>query len=339
MSWVAVASLVVTDISKRAQSGDWTGVQGGIFGSGQNKQQAQAQALQDQANKNPAGIFGKPIDFQAPEYTPLYVSDPGYRGIVADTIAGDQANLPAASKLAADINKAITASAKDRATSWDAGFIGSLNALGHNADAALQGQLPYDDALSIVSNRGRLAADIGYAGGAGPQTAADLGRTRTSLMTEVGPNLLSGLASIMNVVDPISRHTTPENFTLSPAQAVTSAIGENQFAASYGLQAGLEQATLAALPNPQAQGQFNLSALLAGLNGGVNNNSGAATAQVLGQALQIYAATSNRPSYTPTTSSSLNPASGSSIYGNTNYGSGVSYSPTTRYNLDRYPTN
>ena len=328
MAWVAVAATVVS-----------AGV--AAYNGYENRKQArqQAQQLQDQAKQNAAGIFGTPIDFQAPEYTPLYISDPGYRGIVADTIAGDQANLPAASQLSADINKAITASAKDRATSWDAGFIGSLNALGHNADAALQGQLPYDDALSIVANRGRLAADLGYAGGSGPQTAADLGKTRTSLMTEVGPNLLSGLASIMNAVDPISRHTTPENFTLSPAQAVTSAIGENQFAASYGLQAGLEQATLNALPNPQAQGQFNLSALLAGLNGS-NNSAGAATAQALGQALSVYAVRSSQPSYTPAASgSSLNTASAASIYGNTNYGSGVSYSPTTRYNLDRYPTN
>lgn len=35
MSYVALGTLVVSDISKRSESGDWTGAQGGIFGTGE----------------------------------------------------------------------------------------------------------------------------------------------------------------------------------------------------------------------------------------------------------------------------------------------------------------
>lgn len=336
MAWVAVAGIVVS-----------AGVSAYNGYASRKQQRDQYSALQDSAGANAADIFGTRPEFTAPEYNPLYISDPGYRGIVADTLAGDQQNLPAASALSSDINKAITASAKDRVNSWDAGFMGSINALSHNTSAALQGQLPYEDALNIVQDRGRLASDLGYAGGSGAQTAADLGRSRLSLMTEVGPNLLQGLAGILNTVDPIQRHSTPENYLLNPTQAVGFAVNENQFAATYGLQAATEQATFDALPDPQAQGMFNLQALMAGLNGGgAANSGGTAALGVLGQALTAYGMKTSQPSYQSASGSSLSAAQGSNIYGNPNYGSGTTAyqltsntaaGPNGGNNLDYYP--
>lgn len=246
-----------------------SGIAGGVAGlAGANARKKQFGDLMSQAQANAGDIFGEKPSFEGVDYTPLFMSDPGYRQLAADTISGDQANLPAASQLSSDINKAISASSKQRIEGWDPSFMSALNSLYDTRNETLKGRLPYSDALAITADRGRLANDLGYAGGSGPQTAADLGMKRLDLMTQTGPSLTASIANILNSVDPIQRHTTPAQYLLEPSQTVPLAIQENQFAATFGLQNALEQATFDALPDPRAQGLFNLQMAQAGMSGG-----------------------------------------------------------------------
>lgn len=242
--------------------------------SAAKKQKSNLADLVKQASGNAEAIFGSKPEFESVDYTPLYESDPGYRGIVADILSGDQANLPAAAQLSGDINKAISKSSLDRIQGWDPSFMGALNTLYSTRNQTLKGRLPYEDALAITSDRTRLANDLGMAGGAGPQIAADLGLKRLDLMTNVGPNLAGSIAQLLNTVDPIQRHSTPENFLLLPSQGVPMAIQENQFSSTFDFQQNLEEAFFNAMPDPAAQGLFNLQAFQAGFGGG---NSGGAS--------------------------------------------------------------
>lgn len=255
--------------------GAGAGIAGQIGAANQRKQQAGAlNDLISQAQANPEGIFGSKPEFTPVDYQPLYQSDPGYRQIVADVLAGDQANLPAASQLSGDISKAVSRQMMERIKGWDPSFLASMNTLYNTRNQTLQGHLPYSDALDIAGDRGRMANDLGYSGGAGPQIAKDLGLKRLDLMTNTGPQLANTIQNILGQVDPVARHPVPQDYLLYPHDAVPWAIQENQFGATFGLQQNLETAAFNAMPDPAAQGLFNLQAFQAGIGGGGGNNAG-----------------------------------------------------------------
>ncbi len=161
--------------------------------------------------------------------------------------------------------------------------MGAMSTLQRTRNQTLKGHLPYEDALSITSDRNRLANDLGNAGGAGGQVAADLGLKRLDLMTNVGPGLTSSIVDILNGVDPISRHSTPQDYLIAPKEAVPWAIADNQFGAQFNMTGQLTQAYLDAAPNPAAQGMLNLQAFQAGFGGGAAGGGGQ-NAAMIGQA-------------------------------------------------------
>ncbi|MCG3778248.1 MAG: hypothetical protein JW388_0961 [Nitrospira sp.] len=63
MSYVAIAGLVISDITKRSQSGDWTGVEGGVFGSGTPEGEEGGAG-----GAGSSGVYGRTIDL--PDYIP-----------------------------------------------------------------------------------------------------------------------------------------------------------------------------------------------------------------------------------------------------------------------------
>lgn len=271
------------------------------------------------AGANAADIFGTTPQFNPPDFNPLYLSDPGYRGIAADTISGDQGNLPAASGLSADINAAITKASRSRIEGLDPSFFSSLDTLYKTRNDTLKGRLPYADALAITSDRTRLANDLGTGGGS-HQIAADLGLKQLDLMTNVGPNLMQSTTNLLNTIDPISRQTTPQDFLLTPSQTVPLAVQENQFAANFGLQTAQEQAAFGAMPNPQSQGLFNLAMMQAGLAAGNPGNGAASIFGALGNTLGALG-TFAKSSATPATSSNFGYSNGIPIqyFGNAGY--------------------
>lgn len=248
------------------------------------KQQADAQKkLQAQAGANPGGIFGEPVQFDAPEYKPMEEEDPGYADFVKRILAGDLNNLGDASSLSGGINKEISKATRARIEGWDPSFMGALSTLQKTRNQTLKGHLPYEDALAITADRGRLANDMGQAGGAAPQVAADLGMKRLDLMTNTGPNLTASIVNILNGVDPVARHTTPTDYLLNPQQTLPLAIQDRQFGATFNFDSSLTQAYLDAAPNPGAQGQFSLQAFQAGL-GNPGQGSGTAMMGAVGNA-------------------------------------------------------
>lgn len=216
-------------------------------------------------------------EFNFEEYEPLESKDPGYAGLVARILQGNRSNLPYATGLSSDINKAISAATRQRIEGWDPTFAGAMSTLQRTRNDTLKGRLPYEDALAISADRGRLANDLGV-GSSGPQIAADLGLKRLDLMTNVGPGLTTSIVNILQGVDPIQRHTTPEGFLLNPQQTLPMAISDNQFGAQFNMTGQLTQAYLDAAPNPAAQGMFNLQAFQAGFGG----QQGGGAGQMLG---------------------------------------------------------
>lgn len=232
---------------------------------------------------SPEEIFGSTPEFNFEEYETLESTDPGYGGIVGRVLAGNRGNLPQASALSAGINKAISASTRQRIEGWDPSFMGAMSTLQRTRNQTLKGRLPYEDALAITADRNRLANDLGNAGGAGGQIAADLGLKRLDLMTNIGPGLTASIVDILNGVDPVTRHSTPKDYLIEPREAVPWAIADNQFGAQFNMTGQLTQSYLDAAPNPAAQGMFNMQAFQAGFGGGMPG-AGAQNAQMIGQA-------------------------------------------------------
>lgn len=249
------------------------------------KQQRAMEGLGDLGGYSPEEIWGTKPEFEFEEYETLESKDPGYGGIVGRILAGNQGNLPAASGLSSGINQAISAATRQRITGWDPSFMGAMSTLQKTRNQTLKGRLPYEDALAITADRNRLANDLGNAGGAGGQVAADLGLKRLDLMTNVGPGLTASIVNILNGVDPVTRHTTPKDFLIEPREAVPWAIADNQFGAQFNMTGQLTESYLSAAPDPAAQGMLNLKAFQAGFGGGVPG-TGAQTAAVIGQAFQ-----------------------------------------------------
>ncbi len=218
----------------------------------------------------PAGqggaIFGQKV--KPVKYDSLWNKDPGYGLSSNQVIIGDQRNLARGSKLSADTNAAITASSKDRINGFDPTFMASLSQLYQNRNNELQGNLPYADAMAGIAARGRQANDYGQAGGSTPQTAADLGLSRMDVMNQ-GAGLSKSITEILNGIDPIARYTTPQDYQITPAQAVPWEIADNQFAAQFKLQNNMLQAAA----DPAAAGMFNMQQFNAGLasQAGANN--------------------------------------------------------------------
>lgn len=226
--------------------------------SNTDKQIAAQKDLANGAGGGAGSVFGnkvKPVKYDA-----LWTKDPGYRNSAFQVINGDRQNLPYASKLSADTNAAITASSKARVNGFDPTMMASLDQLYQNRNNELQGNLPYQDAVAAMAGRNRSANDMGQAGGSGPQVAADLGLSRLDLQNQ-GAGLSAQITQILNGIDPVSRYSTPQDFQITPGQAIPWEISDNQFKASFQAQ----QNAVAAMADPAAAGMFNLQQFNAGL--------------------------------------------------------------------------
>jgi len=265
------------------------------------------------------GAYGQIPEFTPVDYTPLYESDPGYGNAVGQVIGGNRNNLKAASKLTGRINESISEQARTRIEGFDPSFFGNLATIYNTRNATSAGYLPYSDALAMTADQTRLAGDLGNAGGASPQIAADLGLKRTQLMTETGPNLQALVTNILNQVDPISRHATPQDYLIRPDQAVPCMIGENQFGAEFDFKQNSLMASISGMADPAQAGALNMQMFQAGMGGGGGANFGqiAQSVGMLGGALGgmnglfggrgISPAASQQQYFNPATQSYNNP--------------------------------
>ena len=257
-----------------------------IFGANRQRRAVQqgfadAQAF---ASANP-GVFGEKIDFTEIEYSPLFREDPGYAQIAGDTIAGNQKNLPANLQLMRDTNKGITEDALTRLNTLYPQFQGQFNQQSRNTGNLLAGQLPFEDMQAITARRSE-ATSLGGGGNSQQQTLADLGVSRLEAMQSGAANLTNNV-NLWNAIDPISRRVNPQSLFVDVGQAISSAINENQFGATFAASERDAGINYAMMPDPQLAGQLNLMTAAAGASAAMPQQS------YLGAALQGVSSLAN----------------------------------------------
>lgn len=214
------------------------------------------------ARRNP-GVFGEKIDFEEMSYSPLFSADPGYAGMAGEVIAGNQRNLPAATRLANEANAATTQGSLNRLNTLYPEFGASFDQQSRNTDAFLRGEIPAED-RDLITARRTEAQSLGGGGVNQQQVAADLGLTRMELMDKGAANLTNNV-NLWDAIDPIARQITPQSLFVDVGQAISSAVSENQFAASFGQAERNAELNYAMSPDPQKAGMLNLLSARAGL--------------------------------------------------------------------------
>ncbi len=215
------------------------------------------------ARRNPQGMFGEKLDFEAVDYSPLFREDPGYGNLAGDVTSGNRRNLPSILELTSDTNEGITADAVNRINTLYPGFSDSFNQQSQNTQNFLRGELPTEDRNRIAARRSE-AISLGGGGNTAQQTAADLGLARVDLMNQ-GAAALTNNVNLLNIFDPINRHLTPQSSFVDVGQAINSAVAENQFAAQFAASERDAEFNAALIPDPQVAGLANLQASRAGL--------------------------------------------------------------------------
>ena len=136
----------------------------------------------------------------------------------------------------------------------------------------LEGRLPFEDVLGIVSDRQSLSGAIGVPGGAGAATLKDLGISRLGAIETGAKMFQSFLTTQANAVSPIPQLVRPDqifNYTmLTPETRLNADITQAQLK-----QQSLQSAEfLAAGPDPAAQAlfgaQYQALPYVAGANAG-----------------------------------------------------------------------
>ncbi len=255
MSWVGVAVAVGTSVYSGVQSNKRAKAIGGSLDG--------AIAM---ARRDPKGIFGEKLDFEGIDYSPLFEQDPGFGNMAGDVIAGNRRNLPANLALTGDTNKGITAQSVDRMQTLYPEFGAAFNQQSQNTMALLRGEIPQEDEDMLTARRTE-AQSLGGGGAGRQQVAADLGLSRMDAM-ESGARNLSNNANLMNLIDPIARHLTPQSNFVDVGQAISTASAENQFRATFMASERDAELNYAMMPDPQKAGMMNLLASREGLKAG-----------------------------------------------------------------------
>lgn len=215
------------------------------------------------ARRDPAGVFGEKIDFEGVDYNALYRGDPGYANMAGDVTRGNQRNLPDILRLTSETNRGITQDSLNRINTLYPGFQESFAQQSQNTQNFLRGDIPQEDRDMLASRRSEAIA-LGGGGNTGQQTAADLGLARMDLM-ERGAAGLTNNTNLLNSIDPLSRHLTPQSSFVDVGQAINSAVAENQFASTFAASERDAEFNASLIPDPQKRGMLDLLSARAGL--------------------------------------------------------------------------
>lgn len=300
MTWAAIAVGVVS-AGASAYSTSKSNKAAKKAGNGLNESIAYAR-------RNP-GVFGEKIDFESLSYTPLGDMDPGYANLAGQVIAGNQRNLPDATRLANETNAAITQGSVNRLNTLYPEFNDSFDQQSRNTDAFLRGEIPAED-RELITARRTEAQSLGGGGVNPQQVAADLGLTRMELMAQGAANLTNNV-NLWDAIDPVARQITPQSLFVDVGQALSTAASDAQFAASFEQSERNAELNYAMTPDPQKAGMLNLLSARAGLQAANPQQSVFGNAAVAGitagvgaygsnQAANAYAARQT-PQYVPTT--------------------------------------
>lgn len=286
MTWAATAVTVAVSAGSAAYSAG----QANKRAKGIDQGFANAQQF---ALDNP-GVFGEKIDFRPVEYNALFRTDPGYANVAGDTIAGNQRNLPANLQLMRDTNQAITKDAKDRINTDYPDFAAQFSQQSRNTGNLLRGDLPMEDQRALTAQRTEQIS-LGGGGASQGQVAADLGLSRLQAMQSGAANLTNNV-NLWNSIDPISRRVNPQSLFVDVGAAVSAAVNENQFGATFEALQRDAEINYGMLPDPQLAGQLNLMTARTGAQAANPTQSVFGSAVVAGANAGLGAYQANRAS-------------------------------------------
>lgn len=205
-----------------------------------------------------ADVFGRRPHYYEVDFQPMLEADPGMAGTAADVAGGSLKNFALNSQLADAVNNYLTNDAKRRVAAFDPYLSGTLERNGRNASLAAQGILPTSDVETLVGNRNEMAGIYGTAGTSRGQVAKDLGLARLDLQTRTAPMLAQTQAAIINAIAPPQMRDDPRTSQVQLGQALQIGAADNQFEAQFDRNEFNLKSILESMPDPMAQGMFNL---------------------------------------------------------------------------------
>ena len=213
------------------------GVGTAAIGAGVSMHNANKQAKATEEAAQSGALGGRP---NIPDFEPIDMDEEQRKAIMGNLEA-----LPDIQSLVNGTNKMVTQDAMRRAKKLIPGYRQSMKAYGTATGNLLNGRLPYDDVMGIVSNRAELAGSVGVPGLAGNATLKDLGISRLDAL-KTGGGMMQDMVRIAETVSPRSTYLNPATQFVSPMERIRLAQQnqENMYAVSQ------NQAITAASPDP-----------------------------------------------------------------------------------------
>lgn len=170
-------------------------------------------------------------------------------------------NMDRTKQLIGQVNPFVTADALQRVKKLVPGYMSSLSQMGANANALLNGRLPFDDVSDIVSDRAEMGGGLNVPGTAGGATLKDLGLSRVDAMGK-GAGLLGQMVQMAETVSPRGSYMNPRDMMISPLERIRLEMEQAQLEQ----QSNQNYNNLEAAGNPTeaAQAQIRLGMASAG---------------------------------------------------------------------------
>jgi len=208
--------------------------------------------------QKPMDVFGLKPQYLPVDFETMWDQSSGLSSFGRDVTRGNRNNFADNAQLASAVNNFLTTDSKNRVGSFDPYLLGNIEQTGRNAALAAQGILPTSDSQDIVGARNELAGIFNTAGTSRGQVAKDLGLARLDLQTRVAPGMMQSNAALINAIAPPQMRDDPRSSQVQLGQALGIGAADNQFEATFDRQENNLRSMLAAMPDPRAQGLFNL---------------------------------------------------------------------------------
>ncbi len=207
----------------------------------------------------------------AAEYREVPLNAQDYQGIQRDTVQGnlDMANLIA--QLLVSNGRTNQQISQSRANGFDPNLWGNVGKTANVASGYLDGQASWSDSMEAVARSTSLTGSVGTPGTGAALTARDLGIMDMDLRQR-GAQMNAQAIQQSEALDPRANYGRPQDYGLTPSQAVPWKMDENLKLSSLAIQqsenryaADQNANNLAASPDPMAKGLYegNLALSLA----------------------------------------------------------------------------
>ena len=170
------------------------------------------------------------------------------------SVMGNFKNLGGINDLVRGTNGMLSRADLDRAKRLIPGYASNMQTQGRNAGQLLNGQLPYDDVMEIVADRGEATNGLGIPGTGTSATLRDLGLSRLDAI-KAGGGIMKDMVGMAESISPINRYSKPSDFFVSPTDRIRMAMEQNGVVQQSNQSAN----NLAGMGNPSAQAALQMS--------------------------------------------------------------------------------